>query len=84
MIGTGFLLWFDNWAVGFVSSTFLEVMLVIHFYEAILAALAIAVWHLYSTVFSPEVYPGNPSWLTGKMSEAMYRHEHPADRTHGA
>jgi hypothetical protein len=42
-----------------------------------LATLAIVVWHLYSTVFSPHVYPMNPSWLTGTMPEKMYRHEHP-------
>jgi len=35
------------------------------------------VWHLYSTVFSPDVYPMNPSWLTGTMPEDMYAHEHP-------
>jgi hypothetical protein len=32
---------------------------------------------MYSTVFSPQVYPMNPSWLTGMMPEQMYRHEHP-------
>ena len=42
-----------------------DVMLVVHFYEAVLATLAIVVWHAYATVWSPEVYPGNPSWITG-------------------
>jgi len=37
-------------------------MLVIHFYEAILAGLAILIWHLSSTIFNPPVYPDNPSW----------------------
>jgi len=40
----------------------LGVMLVIHFYEAILAGLAILIWHLSSTIFNPPVYPDNPSW----------------------
>jgi len=53
------------------------VALVVHYWEAWLATLAIFVWHLYSTVFDPKVYPMNPSWLTGKMPDAMYRHEHP-------
>lgn len=79
MTGTGLFLWFDNFAVHFVPKGFLNIMLVIHFYEAVLATLAIAVWHLYSTVFSPGVYPGNSSWLTGSMPEALYRHEHPED-----
>ncbi|MCJ7680392.1 MAG: hypothetical protein MUP70_06695, partial [Candidatus Aminicenantes bacterium] len=52
--------------------------LVVHYYEAILASLAILIWHLYSTVFNPQVYPMNPSWLTGKMPETMFRHEHGA------
>ena len=54
-------------------------MLVVHFYEAILASLAILVWHFYSTIFNPPVYPNNPSWYTGKMPEQMYRAEHPDD-----
>jgi hypothetical protein len=55
----------------------LDVSLVIHYYEAILASLAILIWHMYATVFSPEVYPMNPSWLTGKMPRDMFEHEHP-------
>lgn len=77
MIITGILLWFDNYFVQFLPKGFLDVALVIHYYEAILASLAIAIWHLYSTIFSPQVYPMNPSWLTGKMPEDMFKHEHP-------
>jgi cytochrome b subunit of formate dehydrogenase len=77
MIITGILLWFDNFVVQFLPKGFLDVALVIHYYEAILASLAIFVWHMYSTVFSPQVYPMNPSWLTGKMPKDMYEHEHP-------
>jgi cytochrome b subunit of formate dehydrogenase len=77
MIITGFLLWFDNFFVKLFSRGVLDVARVIHFYEAILATLAILIWHMYSTVFSPHVYPMNPSWLTGKMPRDMYVHEHP-------
>jgi len=76
MILTGFLLWFDNFFVSFLPKGVLDVSLVVHFYEAILATLAILVWHMYSTVFNPAVYPMNPSWLTGKMPRDMYQHEH--------
>lgn len=79
MVGTGILLWFDNYAVQFFPKGFLDVMLVIHYYEAWLAFLAILIWHLYSTVFSPLVYPMNPSWYTGKMPADMYEEEHPDD-----
>jgi cytochrome b subunit of formate dehydrogenase len=77
MVITGLLLWFDNWFIQYLPKGALDVALVIHYWEAWLATLAILVWHLYSTVFNPQVYPMNPSWLTGRMPEAMYRHEHP-------
>jgi cytochrome b subunit of formate dehydrogenase/nitrate/TMAO reductase-like tetraheme cytochrome c subunit len=77
MIITGILLWFDNYFIQFLPKGFLDVALVIHYYEAILASLAIAIWHFYSTIFSPQVYPMNPSWLTGKMPKDMFDHEHP-------
>jgi len=79
MILTGLFLWFDNVAAHWFPKGFLDIMLVAHYYEAWLATLAIAIWHLYSTVFNPAVYPMNPSWLTGKMPERMHRHEHPRD-----
>jgi len=81
MIFTGFFLWFENFAVKWFPKGFLDVMLVIHYYEAWLAALAVLIWHFYSTIFSPTVYPMNPSWFTGKMPEDMYKHEHPEDPT---
>jgi cytochrome b subunit of formate dehydrogenase len=77
MVITGLMLWFDNWFIQFFPKGVLDVALVVHYYEAWLATLAIFVWHLYSTVFSPHVYPMNPSWLNGMMPEQMYRHEHP-------
>ncbi len=79
MIISGFFLWFDDFAVEWFPKGFLDVMLVVHYYEALLASLAILIWHMYSTVFSPDVYPMNPSWYTGKMPADWYRHEHPAD-----
>ncbi len=76
MIASGFFLWFENIAVQWFPKGFLDVMLVIHYYEAWLATLAILIWHMYSTVFSPSVYPMNPSWINGKMPEDMFEHEH--------
>jgi cytochrome b subunit of formate dehydrogenase len=77
MVVTGFMLWFDNVVISFLPKGFLDVALVIHFWEAWLASLAILVWHMYSVVFHPNVYPMNPSWITGTMPEDMYEHEHP-------
>lgn len=79
MTATGFLLWFDDYFVARwgVPKVVLDVALVVHFYEAWLAALAILVWHIYGTVFNPSAYPMNTAWLTGKMPRKMYIHEHP-------
>ncbi len=77
MIATGIMLWFDNWFVQFLPKGVLDVALVIHFWEAWLASLAILVWHLYSVIFHPHVYPMNPSWITGQMPDEMYELEHP-------
>ncbi|NJN63675.1 MAG: hypothetical protein HC882_01545 [Acidobacteria bacterium] len=77
MLVTGILLWFDNWFINFLPKGALDIALVVHYWEAWLATLAIIVWHLYSTVFSPDVYPMNPAWINGRMPDAMYAHEHP-------
>ncbi|MCP4703468.1 MAG: hypothetical protein GY865_02565 [candidate division Zixibacteria bacterium] len=79
MIVTGLLLWLDNLAIIWVPKGFLDVMLVIHYYEAWLAMLAIIIWHMYSTIFNPGIYPMNPAWINGKMPIEMYKHEHPDD-----
>jgi len=79
MILTGFALWFDNLMVHWFPKGFLDIMLVVHYYEAWLATLAILNWHMYSTVFTPHVYPMQPPWYTGKMPVEMLKHEHPLD-----
>ncbi len=79
MAGTGFMLWFENLTLKFLAKWILDLATLVHYYEAWLAALAILVWHLYYVIFNPDVYPMNWTWLTGKMSEEMLRHEHPRE-----
>jgi formate dehydrogenase gamma subunit len=76
MAMTGFLLWFENFAMGIFPLWMMEVFTVIHLYEAWLATLAIFVWHLYYVVFNPEVYPLNQSMIDGRMSEHEMEREH--------
>ena len=57
----------------------IDVALTIHWYEAILATLAIIVWHLYAVIFDPDAYPINFAWFDGRMSIEHYQHEHPLD-----
>jgi hypothetical protein len=51
----------------------------IHYYEAVLACLAIVVWHFYGVIFDPEVYPLNTACLDGRISEELQAHEHPLE-----
>lgn len=74
---TGAILWFENASMGYFSKLGFDVARTVHFYEAILATLAIIVWHFYFVIFNPDVYPMNLAWLTGRMSEGEMHEEHP-------
>jgi len=79
MTVTGLMLWFDNYFVDRwgLAKGVLDCALVIHYYEAWLATLAILVWHVYGTIFRPSVYPMNPAWIRGRMPQSQYSREHP-------
>lgn len=76
---TGCMAWFKVGVGTVVPRWIVDVALTIHFYEAILATLAIIVWHLYMIIYDPETYPMNWAWLDGRMSIEHYQHEHPLD-----
>jgi formate dehydrogenase gamma subunit len=65
---TGVLLWLNDWILAHLphSGTILAVSTAVHFYEAILATLAIVVWHFYAVIFDPEIYPIKWTLLTGR------------------
>jgi cytochrome b subunit of formate dehydrogenase len=65
MISTGLLLWANNLAMKLLPKSWLDVATSVHFYEAVLATLAIVVWHFYPVIFDPDVYPLNTAFLTG-------------------
>lgn len=75
---TGLMLWFEVQVSGWfgLPRWWVDVALAIHYYEAILATLAIIIWHLYAVVFDPDVYPVNWALVDGKMREGQFRHEH--------
>ena len=78
---TGLMLWFEVQVTSWfgLPRWWVDVALLIHFYEAILASLAIVIWHLYAVIFDPDAYPMNFAWFDGKMSEHQFRHEHEAE-----
>ena len=66
MIATGLGLWLEDIGLRIFPSWVLEAVTVVHLYEAILASLAILVWHFYAVIFDPLVYPMDTAWLTGE------------------
>jgi cytochrome b subunit of formate dehydrogenase/nitrate/TMAO reductase-like tetraheme cytochrome c subunit len=76
---TGVMMWAKVWVGDTLARWWVDVATTIHFYEAILATLAIVVWHFYQVFFDPDVYPMNWAWWDGKMPVELYRHEHELD-----
>jgi cytochrome b subunit of formate dehydrogenase len=67
---TGLVLWFEGLALRWLPKWVGDVATVIHFYEAVLASLAILVWHFYFVIFDPVVYPMDTAWLSGRSPAA--------------
>ncbi len=74
---TGVMLWAETLMLRWLPSWALDVATAIHFYEAVLATLAIVVWHFYAVVFDPAVYPMDPAWLTGRSAPGRERERRP-------
>ena len=79
MAGTGTMLWAKVYFGNLLPRWWLDIATAIHFYEAVLATLAIVVWHFYQVFLDPDVYPMNWTWWDGKMSFEHYREEHALD-----
>ncbi len=79
MSATGLIAWFKVFATRYVPGWSVDVALAIHFYEAVLASLAIVVWHFYQVIVDPDVYPLNWAFWDGRMSEELYHEEHSLD-----
>jgi cytochrome b subunit of formate dehydrogenase len=65
MVASGCLLWANNLMLTFLPKNWLDVATSVHFYEAVLATLAIVIWHFYSAIFDPDVYPMDTTWYSG-------------------
>lgn len=66
MIVSGLMLWANDLMLRWLPKSMLDIATSVHFYEAVLATLAILVWHFYSVIFDPDVYPMDTAWLTGR------------------
>jgi formate dehydrogenase subunit gamma len=79
MIATGFVLWFPVISTHLLPGEIIPAAKAAHTNEAMLAFLVIVVWHIYNSIFSPEVFPLDTSIFTGKISRERMLHEHPME-----
>lgn len=75
MIVTGFMLWNPISTTRFLPGEFIPAAKAAHGGEALLAVLAIIVWHMYHV----HLRTFNKSMFTGVLSEDEMRHDHPRE-----
>ena len=79
MIGSGLFLWFEGIVLKYFPKYVLDVAHEMHSDEAMLATLAIVIWHFYNVHFNPDRFPGTLLWWHGQISEHEIREEHPLE-----
>ncbi len=70
---SGLLLWSEYIWDKFI----LDIAALVHGMEAILACLAIVVWHLYEVHLRPHKFPIDNLWITGLIDEEEMKEEYP-------
>lgn len=73
MTVTGLILWTEFLWTRFI----LDLSAIVHGMEAVLACLAIMVWHLYEVHLRPHKYPMSNVWITGVIDEEEMKEEYP-------
>ncbi|HAM33280.1 MAG TPA: hypothetical protein DDX05_08170 [Deltaproteobacteria bacterium] len=76
---TGLMLWGEEFSMRLFPKFVLDLAIIIHGYQGLLAFLVLFLWHLYNVHLHPSVFPMNPSWITGKVSVEWLREEHPLE-----
>ena len=76
---TGIILWAETFSMKYLPKFVLDLTLIIHGYQGLLAFVILLFWHLYVVHLHPSVFPMNRAWLTGKVDVEWLRQEHPAE-----
>lgn len=79
MIGTGAVLWSPEITFSIVPKFIYDIAKEVHSDEALLATLAIIIWHFYNVHFNPSRFPGSMVWFHGRMTEEEMEEEHPLE-----
>lgn len=76
---TGLCLWFPEIASRFFPGKFLNIAIIMHSDEALLAAAFIFVVHWFNAHFRPEKFPIDMVIFTGKLTKEELKHERPLE-----
>ncbi|MBK8010536.1 MAG: cytochrome b/b6 domain-containing protein [Deltaproteobacteria bacterium] len=76
MVSSGMILLFPVFAARYLPSVVIPVAHVAHSNEAMLAFLVLVIWHVYGSIFSPEIFPLDRSILTGYISAEELKERH--------
>jgi cytochrome b subunit of formate dehydrogenase len=79
MILSGLIIWVPVVAARFIPGWAIPAAVIVHGYEALLAGLAIFLWHFYWVHLHPSIFPMSSVWLTGKLTEGEMEHHHPRE-----
>ncbi len=79
MIGSGLFLWFETDVMQFLPKYAIDMAHEMHSDEALLATLAIVIWHFYNVHFNPDRFPGTLLWWHGRLTEHEMKEEHPLE-----
>jgi cytochrome b subunit of formate dehydrogenase len=76
MVASGFALFFPVLVSRLLPAEIIPAAKAMHSNEAMLALAIVLVWHLYGAHLNPDVFPGDTSVFTGKISKSRLHHEH--------
>jgi formate dehydrogenase subunit gamma len=79
MVGSGLLLWFQDITLQFLPKFVLDIAKEMHRDEALLATLAIVIWHMYNAHLNPHKFPGTLVIWNGLMTKEEMLDEHPLE-----
>jgi cytochrome b subunit of formate dehydrogenase len=79
MIASGLALYFPTVVARYLPGELIPAAKMMHSNEGLMAFLVIAIWHMWNSVFAPEVFPMDTAIFTGKISRERMLHEHPLE-----